>query len=243
MRAPRSAASMRFCVSAGVNWSLDLGRDMAIAIQNPTAAQYRRAFRPYGAAIGDLVYSWNSLHQKLAILFELVVKSPSRKMGMAIWYSTDSDFTQRKMLRAAVEKCTQLSAPQRDDITWALNKIDDSLRHNRNDALHSPFVFMVVGAGFSVIPDFTSDSPRAQSLWRNTRTTLDLKKSLREYNQLCSTLSEFFGSICYSILAPAARKWPDRPALPHAHRKKNRRGSSRQRTAKRSRRPPGSSPA
>src|SRR5262249_59933633 len=87
---------------------------MAIIRANRPLTDYRRAYRPYGTAIGDLVYMWNSLHHRLAKLFELTIKSANRGTGTAIWYSTDSDYSQRRMLRAAIEKPTQLTDTQRE---------------------------------------------------------------------------------------------------------------------------------
>ena len=199
----------------------------------PPEEQYREAFSPYAAAIGELVFAWNALHDNLAKLFELVVASRSREMGMAIWFSTDSDYSQRKMLRAAVNNASQLTKAQVDDIVWMLNKIEGDLRHNRNDAIHSPFAFVhgIPGdTAIFVIPAFMSNSPRARSLSRNAGH--DLKKYLEEQTQLADALAEFVRKICNSILAPVIHSWPEKPKLPHAHRKKSREGSSRQNIAK-----------
>jgi hypothetical protein len=108
----------------------------------PTEKQLKKAFKPYGINLGELVFIWNDLHHTLSSLFELVVKSPSRKMGVSIWYSTDNDYAQRKKLRAAAQRATQFSESQRGDIVWMIDRIDDTLRHNRNDAIHAPLTFL-----------------------------------------------------------------------------------------------------
>src|SRR5215813_10376154 len=89
-----------------------------------TEGQRRRVFRPYALDIGYLVYSWNRLHDVLSVLFALVVQSTSPKLAGAIWHSTDNDFSQRKMLRAAVETADHLADSQKKDILTVLNKID-----------------------------------------------------------------------------------------------------------------------
>src|SRR3954470_9699664 len=95
--------------------------------RRPSVAQIRKATRPYATSLGELVFAWNDLHENLSKLFELAIKSPLRNMGTSIWHSTDSDFAQRKMLRAAVERASHLLPPQRKDILWILNRIDDTL--------------------------------------------------------------------------------------------------------------------
>jgi hypothetical protein len=199
----------------------------------PTPAQIRRAFRPYGVKLGELVLFWNDLHHNLSVLFELVVKSPSRKMGMSIWYSTDSDYAQRKMLRAATETANQLTVEQRGDILWIIDKIDDSLRHHRNNALHSPLAFVhdvTQTPRIFVIPNFYTDSPRAKALL--ARGFDNFKVELEDYISLATVLSDFAEEIGRSVFAPAERPWPKRPLLPHAHRKKSPKEGPRQNTAK-----------
>lgn len=198
-----------------------------------SAKQLRRAFKPYGLNLGELVFIWNKLHQNLSVLFELVVKSPSRKMGVSIWHSTDNDYAQRRMLRAAAQVATQLTPAHREDILWVLDRIDDTLRHNRNDAIHAPLTFiqgLSEAAKISVIPDPGSDSPRAKSLWKKGFN--DLNEYLEENIALASILSDFAGDMFDAILNPSGRTWPDRPDLPQAHRKKSRKRSSRPNAAK-----------
>jgi hypothetical protein len=188
-----------------------------------SAEQYREALRPYAAAIGEIVFHWNRLHDNLSTLFELIIKSPSREIGVAIWFSTDSDFAQRKMLRAAVEKTKELTDAQRADIIWALNRIDESLRHDRNDAIHAPLVFLhMLEGSIRVVPDFRSASPRAKSLWK--KANINIRQILDEHAQLAEALGDFIEGAFRFILSPTECAWPDRPKLPHAHQKKNRKG-------------------
>jgi hypothetical protein len=216
----------------GTHWWSSLERGMK-SLRKSWSPGTRKAFRPYAIKLGELVFVWNELHHNLSVLFELVVQSPSRKMGMAIWHSTDSDFAQRKMLRAATERASQLTTSQRDDILWALNRIDESLRHDRNDALHSPFAFLSDVpdmTGLLTVPHPSSDSPRAKSL--RAKGLTNLKARFKEHVALATALSDFTAKIGQTILAPAVETWPDRPSLPHAHQKKSRKGSSRQNNTK-----------
>jgi hypothetical protein len=202
-------------------------------IKPPTPGQNRQLFRPYAVALGQLVYAWNNMHLNLSELFEVVVKAPSKRLGIAVWYSVDNDFLQRKMLFAAIDKATHLTNQQRDDLKWALKKIDASLRHSRNDSIHSPLAFLHdTDGGITIIPDFASDSPRARSLWSNTGPSQSLLKYVREQTKLAERLSSFFFKASRSIPAPSREPWPQKPELPHAHRKKNHKRSSRQNNAK-----------
>src|SRR5687767_13110037 len=104
-------------------------------------AKARKALRPYAVTLGELVFAWNRLHHNLAILFDLTVKSPSPELSLAVWYSTDNDASQRKMLQVAAAKAAQFTKDQRADIGWVLSQIDDSLRHKRNNSTHAPLAF------------------------------------------------------------------------------------------------------
>jgi hypothetical protein len=189
----------------------------------PSASQLRRAFRPYAISLGELALSWNSLHNNLAKLFELVVKSPSRRMGVSIWYSSDSDFAQRRMLRAAVQVAAQLTAEQRKDICWALARIDDALRHSRNDAIHAPLAFIqsLNDMSIKLVPDM-GDHPRARSLWTRAQEFKDLNDLYKETRTLADALDDYVADIFLAIINPSEKSWPVRPKLPSAHRKKAR---------------------
>jgi len=199
-----------------------------------TAEEMLQVFQPYGAKLGFLVFIWNRLHDRLSQIFNIVVASPAKDLGYGIWYSTDSDFAQRKMLRSAVEiakKESALTDRQAKDIMWILNHIDESLRHKRNDALHAPLGFTrgIVDKALSiwVEADWFSQNPRAKALrGKNLLTELD------DYSNLATVLADFAAAIYGSLRSPAAHAWPDKPKLPHAHRKKNRKESSGQSTAK-----------
>src|SRR5271155_2373023 len=112
-------------------------------VKVPTRNQHRTFFRPYSAEIGYLATSWNQLHYNLLSIFTLVLGAKNQNYAQALWYSTDNDFAQRKMLRAIL-KFERKSVPhqrllkthQLDDLLWVLNQIDEKLRHDRNNAMH-----------------------------------------------------------------------------------------------------------
>ena len=62
-----------------------------------------RAFRPYAIQIGWITYEWNRLQEALGELFSDIVQPDTKRIGYAIWHSTDNDRTLRNMLRETTE--------------------------------------------------------------------------------------------------------------------------------------------
>jgi hypothetical protein len=176
--------------------------------------------------LGYLAMSWNRLHDNLSKIFDFIVKSPSPGLAASIWYALDSDFQQRKLLRAATERATHIDTVRRDSIVWVLDQIDLSLRHFRNDALHAPMVTMhslgIETIGSIISADKTSDSPRAKSLNKK-----DIKEEIQLYRKLSTVLANYTFVMTISFRLPK-HAWPDRPQLPHAHQTKSRKEGSRQ---------------
>ena len=82
------------------------------------------------------------LHAHLGqIEFWVVTGIPHESMPwLAIWHSTPSDLSQRKMLRAAAETFSGHDQ-KRADILWLLDQIDHTLSSKRNEAIHAPLDF------------------------------------------------------------------------------------------------------
>jgi hypothetical protein len=182
-----------------------------------TPEELREIFRPYGSELGNVVYSWNRLHEMLSSLFEAIVKSETPQLPLAIWHSTDNDSAQRKMLRAATEVATNLPGNVKDRIVWILNTIDDPLRFKRNDALHAPLAF-VTGVVNDVVTtwvhaDVFSASPRAKALREK-----NLIKEFKEYAETAIMLAKHSEHLLKAIGDPTYAL-PGKPPLPHAHRK------------------------
>src|SRR5229473_1893775 len=92
----------------------------------PEDDEIKRIFEAYALAVGKVAHSWNYLHEALGQLFAAVLSAPNRGLALAVWYSTDSDRTQRNMLRAAVsssgEGRWQPRLPKAfDDLIWLLD--------------------------------------------------------------------------------------------------------------------------
>jgi hypothetical protein len=191
-----------------------------------SARATKAAFRPYAVELGQLAIAWNQLHHNLALLFKLLLRAESDVAAGAIWYATDNDFTQRKMLRAIVET-DQNSPPamqkilpaHREEILWILDQTDSSLRHKRNNALHAPLM-LLRGVYDDAVRSwveahFNPQNPRARPLRGK-----DLIEEFRDYTALADVLGSYANVIWHTITFSAVHPLPERPLLPEAHKKK-----------------------
>jgi hypothetical protein len=109
--------------------------------------ELRAAIEAYCAKVGEVVYEWNDLHEKLAQLFA-IVRDGDRQKALAKWYSLDTDRAQRKKLRNAVDNARAdfwKKLPEtRGDLTWLLAGVNE-LAEDRHDAIHAPCSIYVQG--------------------------------------------------------------------------------------------------
>lgn len=195
-----------------------------------TASQTRVVFRPYNAEVGNLAVNWNHLQHNLSALFQLLLRSADGYAGKAIWHSADSDFVQRKMLRALIELDEKVMDPSRQktlephhrrEILWILNQIDESLRHKRNNAIHAPLMIVrgVYGGEVRAWAEAILDpqNPKAKALRGK-----DLIEEFRDYTALAEVLAAYSARVWRALDAPASHPWPKRPLLPQAHKRKRR---------------------
>jgi hypothetical protein len=179
----------------------------------PTDEERTAAFEAYTLAVGKVAYAWNYLHEKLGQLFA-VVSGAERNVALAIWYSTESDRGQRKMLEAAVngtmpsrwEKLPKAPA----DLKWLLGRVN-GLAEDRNNAVHAPCSLYIgtedraseMGAAW------VNGNPRAKKLVG--------KQLLIEFDwceRYAEGLSVFTQRLETAIAFPDRHPWPDRPSKP-----------------------------
>jgi hypothetical protein len=172
----------------------------------------KKLFRPYANEIGWIVYEWNRLQENLGELFATLVKPKHHSLGIGIWHSVSNDRAQRKMLRKALSALEKkLKFPEAaEDIRWILSNADD-LAEQRNDAVHSPFVF-AIDAGtdtLTLMPLYFLGNPRAANLQNK-----DLLKEFASYRERASVLASFAERLRIALSHPDHFKMPERPALP-----------------------------
>jgi hypothetical protein len=189
------------------------------------------AFKPYALAIGQATLSWNYLHEVLADAFVHFGGG-----SHAIWFSSALDRPRREMLRAAVNDVSlgesDVQKSIRAEMLWILGQAE-SLEDVRNNAVHSPLVFMseeladIFGRERSgVSPLIFRGNPRALKLAQK-----DLLTEFRWLRDMARVLAEHSTAVMRTW-AHAAPSLPRRPALPNRGLKSARPGRPRQRPVK-----------
>jgi hypothetical protein len=180
-----------------------------------TPAATKALLRPYITELGYLAAAWNQLQHNLSSLFTLLVASGKDPIGQAVWHAAESDFVQRKMLRAFVEIDQTLLPAQRAllelqarEILWILDQIDRNLRHKRNNAIHAPLM-TITGVWDGAVrhrveAHFNPHNPRAKPLRGKNlkdefkdypRTPTCFLATLREFGSHCATPHTLHGQI------------------------------------------------
>lgn len=188
-----------------------------------TRKQRQKKFRPYAVELGEVIYTWNRLQESLASMFWHFTKRPDDffdEVGLAIWYSTPNDRTQREMLRAAVRASERHKAFEKypeaqEDIYWLLNKCN-SFADKRNDAIHSPYMLYPSKDGLTPLEGesifsagFLLGNPRALKLRGK-----DLLAEFRWYSEYADALWHYSTAIRECLHDPR-KPWPEKPDLPH----------------------------
>ena len=92
----------------------------------PNTAEFNESLQRYKLALGDVVFSWNTLQEALGFLFS-VVSGLGPNMGFAIWNSINNDHAQRQLISGAVEGrgdefWNAKAGTAKSDLTWLVNK-------------------------------------------------------------------------------------------------------------------------
>jgi hypothetical protein len=196
----------------------------------------RAQFRPLAVEVGWIVYEWNLLQNSLAGLFSELTHPVLRYVTFSIWHSVPSDRTQREMLRSAIEVLFDGKVSLRlkkvppshlkDDLLWLL-KETHSLADQRNNAIHSPLIFVHKSAfEFDIIPADEFMNPRAKKLGGK-----NLLEEFVWYRKKLEVLADFAGDICIAMRAEDW-PWPHRPRLPYLGQSQTRKTKHRRKPAK-----------
>jgi hypothetical protein len=172
-----------------------------------TFEETKKAFDAYVAAVGKVAYEWNTLHERLGILF-VAVTGWERKVALAKWYSFRSDRLQRDMLSTAIDATnperskTRPEAP--DDLIWLLDRAHE-LAEGRNNAVHAPCSLYISGSGSEMGAAFFDGNPLARKLEGK-----DLLVEFAWCESFAKTLSWFAEHLANAIAFPDRFPWPQR---------------------------------
>ena len=177
-------------------------------------------FEEYALAVGKVAHAWNYLQEKLGELF-VVVTGMESEIAQAVWYSSDSDRTQRGMLKAAISASAHDRWKDRipnvkADLLYLVDRAN-ALGNNRNDAIHAPCVLAIGGStdgSTQMAASYFSSHARAKNLiGKDLLTEFDW---LERYSENLSRYSVQARRSLISDIYP----WPKRPSPPDHQPKK-----------------------
>jgi hypothetical protein len=191
----------------------------------PSEAEMDALYAGYTASVGAVAHAWNHLQEQLAQLFSWV-GGRDHQVGLAIWYSMESDRSQQKMLRAAIlaskpDYWKGLHPSALEDLMWLVNRATE-LIEERNNALHAPCSLVISSADSEIRAAIVSGNPRARKL---------RGKAILEEFAYCTAasaaLSRFAEDIHLALISDEF-SWPDRPLLPNRPHQRSRQVQPRQ---------------
>ncbi len=188
----------------------------------------RPEMRPFVTALGQLALAWNDLQEMLAIIFSCLAETKDWNVALCAWYAIKSDRAQRQMLLAVVNELSErLVEPSKDEwegIKWLIKEAE-KLEDRRNDAIHSPLVFIGDSPLWArakiaipgVKPATFLGNPRAAKLDKKA----DLLAEFRWCRDMATTLADY-AHLLEIALSDAQKPWPDKPKLPNRGRQSSR---------------------
>ena len=187
----------------------------------PRESHFNAAFDEYCTALGHVASIWNHMQEGIGLLF-CQLTGLSKTVGMAIWYSTPSDRSQREMLRAAVgampdDFWEKFHAPSaKVDMLWLLSQAN-SLADRRNDAIHAPVSAGIIDGIVQIEAFKYHGNPRAQKLYGK-----EVLNELAWYRHSAATLFGFARTLNQAVERLIA--WPEKPSMPALVQSKTRKG-------------------
>ena len=133
------------------------------------------------------------------------------------------------MLQAAIDATYMVESPKprvHADISWILKQLN-SLAGKRNDAIHSPLIFITQldaegeMEGVEILPMYFFGNPRAAGLKDKS-----LLQEFKWYRDHLGRLAKFAELLHFALAFPDYL-WPDRPQLPPVGQFRSRRATTR----------------
>ncbi|WKA26365.1 hypothetical protein [Bradyrhizobium roseum] len=165
-----------------------------------------KRFEPYAIQLGWLAYSWNKLHERLSDIFWALTGIQNGYIPAAIWNAVKNDRTQREMLKGLASATLTDRKDLLEEILWVLKQAD-KFEDKRNDALHSPLIFMIEKDGPRLSSSHHMGNPRALKLKDK-----DLLNEFKWYGETANVLASYLPTLTRCIRSP---NHPfERPTLP-----------------------------
>lgn len=187
-------------------------------------------FRPYATALGQLVFAWSDLHERLGFVFAALMGGKTDR-NMALWNAPQFDRPKRKLLEATVLGLTPKDEAAHpgmcEGLFWLLSEAD-KLEDTRNNAVHSP-VQLTFGKAMArhfvlyqyATPNISLRHPRAQRLLGK-----DLLSEYRWARDATLILRDYAVS-AHAAIQGSRTSWPSKPRLPAREPRNGPRGQHR----------------
>jgi hypothetical protein len=176
----------------------------------------RRVFRPVAVELAWLIYEWNRLHAGMGELFAVLVPHESQPVLTAVWHTLTAERIQWDMLKNGAAAAKFLPKGSQEDINWLIKQMDN-LGGKRNDAVHSPLIFVndYSAETIDIMPFLFLGNPRARSLFLATKKEkTDLITEFGWYRDHLARLATFAQHLAIAIPRHPNFEWPERPQLP-----------------------------
>jgi hypothetical protein len=203
-----------------------------------------KPYRGFALAVGQLVLTWNDLHEKLGFLFSAALSQCGRefvpgKFDMeyivrqadilsGVWSSAPFDRGKRELFAGAL---TETLAEEFSrfpsfiaDIRWILGEAN-TIEDIRNNAVHTPFqmgghpearTVDQIAATYGMQPNVYMKNKRALGVLKHSPNK-NLLREIRWARDAVETLRAFTHQI--SLAVTYAAPWPHRPRLPNRGQK------------------------
>jgi hypothetical protein len=194
-------------------------------LTRPTQRYTAREFRPYVAALGQLILAWNDMQESFAELFWHSTLSRGPRPGdsidytpLRIWRSLHSDRQQRGLLRSIVDHLPH-NWGRPEAVSFLKNALSqaDRLEERRNDAIHASLFYkaeslygQVHPGGEQIVPATYLLNNRAQNLQKRKNILAEFR-----YCRDCAiTLSDHVQEVSSALVNPHFA-WPEILKMPH----------------------------
>jgi hypothetical protein len=172
-----------------------------------------REFRLHATTLGQLIFAWNDLHERLAAIYWTL--SDYSDDAVAEWNKLKVDKHKRDLIRQWVNALPpahrNMAADMWDDVVWLVDTID-TLTDFRNDAAHAPLT--IEPESFLARRDNFTAGVIANNAWGNQRALNLIRKDLlaefRWQRNVAIKLRDYALNV-ERALSDEHTPWPNRP--------------------------------
>lgn len=175
-----------------------------------------REFRPHATALGQLIFTWNDLHEQLASIYWTVAGYSDA--AIEEWNKSKVDKHKRDLIRRWINALSSahrsMAADMWDDLIWLVDTVD-VLTDFRNEAAHVPVT--IASESFLASRENFTAGVISNSVWNNQRAKNLMRKDLlaefRWQRNVAVKLRDYALNV-ERALSDEHTPWPSRPTWP-----------------------------